>query len=113
MTKECLGVGTGREIFGVILRWVGVFVGVYMYLSKVTASLAFCTSPSLVYTDRSDCCSAHHHRWGDICQSNVGARVGCHPHLSAGQQTETQESPKATFDCLTSRLLPSLNFKLS
>ena len=48
-------------------------------------------------TDRSDCCSAHHRYRGDICQSNMGARVGCHPHLAAGQHTETQRNHKAMF----------------
>lgn len=43
----------------------------------------------------------------------MGARVGRHPHLPAGQQTETQESPRATHDSLTSLWMPSLCTKLS
>lgn len=36
-------------------------------------------------TDRSDHRPADHHHRSDICQSNVGTRVGHPPYLTAGQ----------------------------
>lgn len=41
-------------------------------------------------TDRSDRRPADHHHRGDICQSNVGPRVGHPPHLTAGQRRRRQ-----------------------
>lgn len=80
---------------------------VFVWLCTCISLSGFLYLSSSLSTDWSDCCSAHHYRRGDICQSNMGAGVGCHPHLPAGQQNETQESPKATFDGLTSLLMPS------
>lgn len=82
--------GTPCTIRGCQICFCPTVLWIILYFLLIILFWSLSPPPPLyICTDRSNCCFTHHCCWDNISQSNMGPRVGCHPHLPAGQ-TQTQ-----------------------